>query len=105
MTEPPQQQALSHSDPTTAILLIVTEVRGELRTLVADLKRHDTEIAVQGRDISELKNRATALETRAAQSDSQQSRTMSARSVMWTAMGTVVAAVAIIVTVILANKP
>lgn len=97
MTEPPAP--MPSPDPITAILVSLTEMRGEVRSALSDLKRHDTDITQLRHGHNELRDRVTVLETQHVADGQHEQHRYSGRAVFWTAAGVCIAAVALLVTI------
>jgi hypothetical protein len=93
MTEPQQADASS-----TAILVAVTELRGEVRAALAVQATHATTIDRHDSRLGKVENRLSVLETARAGDGEHEQRSVSNRAVFWTAVAAVVAIVGLVVT-------
>lgn len=94
MTEPTPPPVDASS---TAILVAVTELRGEVRAALAVQATHATTIDRHDRLISEYGNRLSVLETARSGDDEHSRRLVSSRAVFWTAVAAIVAIVGLLV--------
>lgn len=97
---PPQPQP----DTVTAILVAVTEMKADVRGLVDDLRRHDSEIQQLFSRTNDHGNRIVALETHNESNSVHQDRGLSHRILVWTAISAVFVAVAAIVALVVALR-
>ena len=91
------------TDPTTAILMIVSELRADVR----QMRRHDeTQAAVMAEvktHLAALDNRVTSLESKLSTTDQLASRATSSRNGLWGAVNGLAAVIGILVVIYLAN--
>lgn len=94
------------SEPTadpTAVILARMEVK--LDNALDQQKRHSTTLDRHESTLVQHGNRLTALETRETEAAANTSRTISARAVIWSAVGGVAAIAMVMVYVYMATKP
>jgi tetrahydromethanopterin S-methyltransferase subunit B len=75
-------------------------MRGELRSALSEVKRHDGEIVKNTERISSLENRMTAVETTAGRDDSHQQRAVSSRAAFFTMIGACVAVLTLLAAIL-----
>jgi hypothetical protein len=90
MTEP------TPSDNSQAILVAVTRMDGKLDTALAVQAIHSTDLSDLKRDMVQVGNRVSVLETRDESDNANQGRMLSAKTVAWSGGGVVAAVVSAI---------
>ena len=83
-------------DPLTSVLLIVTEIRGDVKSALTRLDKHETRIEELGRTVDQHGNRLSTLEALDQRDTQHEGRTLSAKTVGWTAGGVMTALAGII---------
>jgi hypothetical protein len=103
VTDPAPQPSFNH-DPLTAILVGVTELKGDIKSALEQLKRHDELITQHSSQIAGHDNRITALETIGQTTDKHHEQSISSRAAFWGMVGSIVLAIGYILTLWATHK-
>lgn len=74
------------TDPTTTLVVLITELRVEVRQALAQIREHEADIATLREAHAGLDTRVTVLETRQSTDDRHESDRMSRKAVFWGAI-------------------
>lgn len=103
MSEPtPQLPSALASDSITALVVLITELRIEVRQALDQIKAHETDIATLRADHGALDTRVTVLETRQSTDDRHESDRMSRKAVFWGAIAALAVVCGTVVAIIVA---
>jgi hypothetical protein len=102
MTEPTPAAPIAH-DPLTAIVVMLTELKVEVRQSLTQLSKHDETISAMTERTDRLDSRVTVLETRQRTDDQHERRRVDGKAVFWGAIGAI-AMCATVLTAILSYR-
>ena len=92
------------TDPTTTLVVLITELRVEVRQALAQLKEHETDIATLREAHAGLDTRVTVLETRQTTDDKHENDRVSRKAVFWGAVVALASVAAVVASILISSR-
>ena len=92
------------ADPTTTLVVLITELRVEVRQALDQIRAHETDIASLRADHGALDTRVTVLETRQTTDDKHENDRVSRKAVFWGAVVALASVAAVVASILISSR-